>query len=88
MHCCFDLSLGNPIQEKSFQIFWSIIKINNKKHISMKNSDSEKKAKKITNCCFRYIKIQGPQPWSTSSTSVPILFYIEQDSLSAVSLCE
>ena len=48
MHCCFDLSLGNPMQEKNFQIFCSIIKINNKntsvwKTLIVKKSEKDNK---------------------------------------------
>ena len=48
-----EISLEKPKQEKSCQIVCCIIKMKNKKHVIMKNFDSEKIEKKKMNRSFQ-----------------------------------
>ena len=48
-----EISLEKPLQEKSCQIACCIIKLKNKKHVLMKDLDSEKIEKKKTDCCYQ-----------------------------------
>ena len=43
----------NQRKKKSYQIVWTIIKTNNKKHVIMKKINNENITKNLMNCCFQ-----------------------------------